>query len=115
MERKMENKITQRYRLLHSTKEKETIYKGIVSLHPKVDSKQFEEIINSNDTSIEFMDHSAALRETLSFNHHRTGAKMVMNQQQALSYQAKILITNQKVDLILKKVLSIHSKTLIRT
>jgi cell division protein FtsB len=40
---KWKNKITQRYRLLHQTKERETIYKGIISLHPKVDMKHFEE------------------------------------------------------------------------
>jgi hypothetical protein len=75
MERKMKNKITQRYRLLHPIKEKETIYKGIISLYPKVDLKQFEEVINLGDTPIEFMDHSATLRETLSFNQHYTGSK----------------------------------------
>jgi hypothetical protein len=75
MERKMEVQDYTRYRLLHPTKEKETIYKEIISLHPKVDLKQFEEIINQDATPIEFMDHSAALRETLSFNQHCTGSK----------------------------------------
>jgi hypothetical protein len=37
--------------------------------------KQFEEVINLDDTPIEFMDHSAALRETLSFSQHCTGSK----------------------------------------
>jgi hypothetical protein len=37
--------------------------------------KQFEETINLGDTPIEIMDHSAALRETLSFNRHYTGSK----------------------------------------
>jgi hypothetical protein len=37
--------------------------------------KQFEEKINLGDTPIEFMDHSAALWETLSFNQHYTGSK----------------------------------------
>jgi hypothetical protein len=69
------NKITQRYRLLHPTKEKETIYRGFISLQPKVDLKQFEEAINLGDAPIEFMNHSAALRETLSFNQHCTGSK----------------------------------------
>jgi hypothetical protein len=72
---KWKNKIKQRYRLLHPTKERETIYKRISSLYPKVDLKQFEEVINLDNTPIEFMDHSAAFRETLSFNQYCTGSK----------------------------------------
>jgi hypothetical protein len=37
--------------------------------------KKFEETINLGDTPIEFMDHSAALREILRFDHHCTGSK----------------------------------------
>jgi hypothetical protein len=59
---KWKRKISQRYRLLHPTKETETIYRGIISLQPKVDLKQFEKVINLDDTPIEFMDHLAALR-----------------------------------------------------
>jgi hypothetical protein len=72
---KRKQMISQRYRLLHPTKEVETIYKGFISLQPKMDLKQFEEAINLGDTPMEFMDHSAALQETLSFNQHRTGSK----------------------------------------
>jgi hypothetical protein len=85
----------------------ETIERGFNDIQPKVDLKQFEETVNLGDTPIMFMDHSAALRETLSFNQHCTGSKVVMDQQQTFSYQAKILIVNQMVDLILKKILSI--------
>jgi hypothetical protein len=42
--KKWNNKIVWRYKYLHpkEEKEKETIYKGIISLHPKEDMKQFE-------------------------------------------------------------------------
>jgi hypothetical protein len=53
----------------------ETKHKEINNLHPKVDMKQFEEVINQDDTPIEFLNHSAALREPLSINLHCTGSK----------------------------------------
>jgi hypothetical protein len=37
--------------------------------------KQLEEVINQENTPIEFMDHSSALRETLSIDLHCTGSK----------------------------------------
>jgi hypothetical protein len=76
--------------------------------------KQFEEVINLDDTPIEFMDQSAALWETLSFNQHRTGNKDGYESAAIIQLSGKILITNQKVDIIMTKILLIHSKTLIR-
>jgi hypothetical protein len=48
---KWKDKIVWRFKDLHpkEEKEKETIYKGIISLHPKVDMKQFEEVINPDE------------------------------------------------------------------
>jgi hypothetical protein len=92
--KKWKQKILQRDKMLHELKNIETKYKGFNDLHLKVDLKQFEETVNLGDTPIKFMDHSAALRETLSFNQPCTGAKVVMDQQQTFSYQAKILIVN---------------------
>jgi hypothetical protein len=37
--------------------------------------KQFEEVINQDDTPIEFMNHPAAYRETTPINLHCTGSK----------------------------------------
>jgi hypothetical protein len=65
---KWKQKTSQKYRLLHSNREVETNYKVFNDLQPKGDLKQFEETINLGDTPIEFMDHLAALQETLSFN-----------------------------------------------
>jgi hypothetical protein len=75
--KKWKDKILFRHKYLHPTEEKEaeTSYKEIIDLHPKDDSKQFEEVINQDDTPIEFMDHSAALRETLIIDLHCTGSK----------------------------------------
>jgi hypothetical protein len=64
-----------RYKQIHPPKEHETIYKGFMGLQPKVDLKHFEETINLVDTSIESMNHSAAVRELISFDLHRTGSE----------------------------------------
>jgi hypothetical protein len=37
--------------------------------------KQFGKVVNQDDAPIEFLDHSAALREPLSINLHCTGSK----------------------------------------
>jgi Fe-S cluster assembly scaffold protein SufB len=102
-----------RYKYLHPKEEKETVYKGIISLHTKVDMKQFEEVINQDDTPIEFMNHSAVFGMLQVLIYIVPGTKVVMNRQLLFRYQAKILITNQKVDLMLKKLSLIISKTLI--
>jgi hypothetical protein len=69
---KWKQKISQRYRLSHLTKKIEVIDRGFNDLQTKVDLNQFEETINLCDTPIEFMNHSAALRENLGFNQHCT-------------------------------------------
>jgi hypothetical protein len=103
--KKWKDKITWRYKYLHpkEEKEKETIYKGIIDLHPKEDKKQFEEVIKQDDTPIEIMNHSAALREPLSINLHCTGSKGGYESAALTQLSGKNLVTNQKVDLTLKK------------
>jgi hypothetical protein len=56
-------------------KKQETIYKGFMGLQSKVNLEQFDEAINLVDTSMEFMNHSAAVRKSKSINLHRTGSK----------------------------------------
>jgi hypothetical protein len=80
------------------------VYKGFISIQSKVNLKQFEETINLGDTPIEFMNQSAALRETLSFDQHCIGSKDRYESELLFSYQAKIWIEIQVVDLILKRI-----------
>jgi hypothetical protein len=60
------------------------------------------------------MIHSAALRETTRINLHCTGSKGGYESAAFIQLSGKILITNQKVDLTLKKLSLNISKTLIR-
>jgi hypothetical protein len=102
---KWKMEITQRYKKLHPTKEKEIVYKGFNDLQPKVNLKHFEETIKLSDTPTEFMNCSAALQETTSINLRCTGSKDGYESAANFQLSSKNLEYQSKVDLLLKKIL----------
>jgi hypothetical protein len=84
--------ILERYKKLHPTKQKETIYKGFKGLHPKVEKGQFIEVINLDDAPTELVNNSMALRNIKSTKHWESEAKNITSQQIMIRCQATILI-----------------------